>query len=138
MIGMDDSFPLAWHRTIELADAHLRIARSTTLSWGQDEDPQEVIPLLLDHGLFEQPLGNHRTLYLNGGTEPVNIQAPNPGHEPWDLVLKPGQAKVLLREFLDGVFTPGWACSILSSEQQMIRLLESELDRIGYTYKEGV
>lgn len=129
------SVPLAWMRVIELADAHLRMARNRNLAWGEHENPEEVIPILLDHGLFEHRISAKRTLYLNGGTEPVTVPAPNPGHEPWDLVIEPGQAKMLFREFLDGVFTPAWATSILSTEETTVRVLEGELERIGYSYE---
>lgn len=136
------SVPLAWHRVMELADAHLRMARNRHLAWGEDEAPEEAVPILLDHGLFTHRIDAKRVLYLNGGIEPVQVDGPNPnpGGDPWDLVIEPGQAKMLFREHLDGVFTPNWATSILSTEESTLRILEGELERIGYRYtdKEGV
>lgn len=129
------SVPLAWQRIIELADAHLRMAQNSQLQWGADEDPDAVIPHLLETGLFEHRLNDRRILYLNGGTDPETIPAPNPGGESWMMALEPGQAKILFRNYLDGVFTPGCAYSIFSTGDQITRLLELELDRIGYRYE---
>lgn len=128
--------PVAWVRTIELADAHLRMARNSTLQWGEHEDPEAAIEVLLDHGLFTHRIDSKRVLYLNGGTEAVTITVPQPDPDEtgWDLVLEPGQAKILFREFLDGIFTPSKAYSIFSSERQILQVLELELDRIGYEY----
>lgn len=129
------SVPAAYHRVIELADAHLRMARNRELAWGEHENPEEAIPLLLDHGLFEHRISSKRVIYLNGGTEPAKIPAPPEAHEPWDMVIEPGQAKMLFREFLDGVFTPQFAASIFSTEEATLRVLEGELERIGYSYQ---
>jgi len=130
--------PLAWKRTLELADAQLRISRNSVLGFEEDEDPQQVIPLLIDHGLFQQPLGDHRELHMNGGTEPIQIQVQNSrGEGTWELVLEPGQAKITYRGWLDAVISPSFGCSILSSEETTIRRIEHELNRIGYSFEEA-
>lgn len=126
--------PMAWQRVLELADANLRIARNSALAWGEDEDPEEVIPLLVEHGLFEHRLSDTRMLFLNGSEEAVSLDGTLPGGDEYDLVIEPGQAKMLFRGYVDAVITPKSASVSLSTEGQIIRLLELELDRIGYRY----
>lgn len=132
------SFPKAWVRCIELADARLRMMSNRYLHWGQDEDPQEAIDHLLAHGLFSYELSTKRTIYLNGGTEPERIQVRKPVSGPYDLVLEPGMAKMVYREFTDLIATPNGAISIMSTEREAIQALETELARIGYDYRGDV
>jgi len=125
--------PLAYRRVLELADAHCRILKNSHLQMGQDEDLEAAIDVLQNHGHFQHTFSPRRVLHLNGGLDPIQIQMSKPGEESdWNLVVPPGQAKILFREWLDGVFTPESGFTIFTSERQMLDLLEGELERLGY------